>query len=54
MSSNENLPQEQEPEEESSSSSAGSNAGLADPSDIETSETDRPIIIQGGGSANPS
>ncbi|MDQ1593006.1 MAG: hypothetical protein QOG71_3633 [Pyrinomonadaceae bacterium] len=51
MSSNEELPQEQEPEEESS---AGSNAGLADPSDIETSEGDRPIIIQGGGTANPS
>ncbi|MDQ1524255.1 MAG: hypothetical protein QOE47_2179 [Pyrinomonadaceae bacterium] len=52
MSSNEELPQEQEPEEESSS--AGSNAGLADPSDLETSEGDRPIIIQGGGTANPS
>jgi hypothetical protein len=52
MSSNENIPQEQEPAEDESP--VGSNAGSADPSEIETSEGDRPIIIQGGGTANPS
>jgi len=50
MSSNEDIPQDQETEEESST---GVESGLADPNEPETSETDRPIIIQGGGSGNP-
>ena len=50
MSSNEDITQDQETEEESS---PGSDAGLADPAEPETSERDRPIIIQGGGSGNP-
>jgi hypothetical protein len=44
MSSNETIPQEQEPEEET----PAANSAQTDEPDPDTSEGDRPIIIQGG------
>ncbi|HEX8633207.1 MAG TPA: hypothetical protein VF703_03545 [Pyrinomonadaceae bacterium] len=50
MSDSENRPQEPETEEETSTADTAS----ADSPDPETTEGDPPIIIQGGGSGNPS
>lgn len=56
MSSNEDIPREPEPEEEEGEGegeeSTAADDGSTDSTDPETTEGDRPIIIQGG-SANP-